>query len=265
MSAPVGISVTERTEGTRRVLEADGWEFVVGEEFGTDEPLIADEALAQHIGIEVESLRKLVRRHAGQTPDAVSGVCESPNVSPIPYSRTVRRFTKAGQNRGEITVNGFMLTEADALFIVTRSDAPRAVSLTKAMIQVFIAVRRHLLSTVAVVAHSRRPPTPRLPPAPAVVPEARQLPAPPPASFMMFRDLPDWPAIRSSVRAEVSADAVDAVGALFVPTLLSREDALTLVTPAYIRALAVVLRDHMSPAGLAREAAAARTSVRSHA
>lgn len=71
-------------------------------------------------------------------------------------------------------------TEADALFLVTRSEKAEAVALTKAMIQVVIAVRRHLLSTVAVVAHSRRPPVPRLPPAPAPVPEPRQLPAPGP-------------------------------------------------------------------------------------
>ena len=52
-------------------------------------------------------------------------------------------------------------TEADALFLVTRSDAPGAVALAKEMIRVYLAVRRHLVA--AETANSSR--APEAPPA----------------------------------------------------------------------------------------------------
>jgi hypothetical protein len=168
MSAPLNTAVRERVEGTRRILESDGWELTIGEEFETDEPLIADEVVARHLGIEVESVRRLIRRHAApQTPDTASGVSGAPNITPVPYIRSVRRTTRSGQNRGEITVSGFMLTEADALFVVTRSDSARAVSITKKMIAVYMAVRRHLATSVAVEAHTRSLPSRKALPVPA--------------------------------------------------------------------------------------------------
>lgn len=145
-------------------------------------------------------------------------------------------------------------TEADALFLVTRSEKAEAVALTKAMIQVVIAVRRHLLSTVAVVAHSRRPPTPRLPPSPAPVPEARQLPPP----MRRFRDLPEWGALRAAARLDVSSDALDVLGAWHMPMLDDIEHARTMVTPAAVVAMARTFQSHLSPSALAHEAAAAR-------
>lgn len=163
-------TVTERVEGTRRILESGGWELTIGEEFQTSEPLIADEVIAKHLGVEVESVRRLIRRHAApQTPDTASGVSGEPNIVPVPYTRTVRRMTRGGQNRGEITVHGFMLTEADALFVVTRSDSPRAIAFTKKMIAVYMAVRRHLAATVPVKGHARKLPGMKALPAPAPV------------------------------------------------------------------------------------------------
>lgn len=169
MSAPLNTAVRERIEGTRRILESDGWELTIGEEFLTTEPLIADEIVAQQLGVEIESVRRLIRRHAApQTPDTASGVYGAPNITPVPYTRSVRRTTRSGQNRGEITVSGFMLTEADALFVVTRSDSARAVAITKKMIAVYMAVRRHLATSVAVEAHSRNLPGRKGLPAPEV-------------------------------------------------------------------------------------------------
>ncbi len=151
MSAPVGISVTERTEGTRRVLEADGWEWVTSKDFGDDEPRISDEALAPKLGLVLRKLRELSGRHE-----------RAGNIAPRKVSPTV------GETGGRPACQRWY-TEADALFLVTRSERAEAIALTKAMIQVVIAVRRHLLSTVAVAAHGRRPPqrTPSPPPAPA--------------------------------------------------------------------------------------------------
>ena len=235
MSAPVGISVTERTEGTRRVLEADGWEWVTGQDFGDDEPRIADASLAPKLGMTVPHIRELSERHE-----------RAGNVSPRVYRIVRQTGGRPGNQR--------WYTEADALFLVTRSEKAEAVALTKAMIQVVIAVRRHLLSTVAVVAHSRRPPVPRLPPSPAPVPEARQLPPP----MRRFRDLPEWGALRAAARLDVSSDALDVLGAWHMPMLDDIEHARTMVTPAAVVAMARTFQSHLSPSALAHEAAAAR-------
>lgn len=221
MSAPVGISVTERTEGTRRVLEADGWEWVTAEEFGDDEPRISDEALAPRLGMEVRRMRELSERHE-----------QAGNVSP----RVCRTVRQTGGRPG----NQRWYTEADALFLVTRSEKAEAIALTKAMIQVVIAVRRHLLSTVAVVAHSRRPPSPRLPP----VPEDRQLPARVPPGTL--GDLADWPEVVRYVRDDARqypAWVFEALALWPVPPHLN-------ISPAAIRDLARVALGHTVLASL---------------
>lgn len=115
------------------------------------------------------------------------------------------------------------------------------------MIAVVIAVRRHLLSTVAVVAHSRRPP--RLPPAPAVVPEARQLPAPGPlpGTFGAYRY---WDETIAYVREDTRQypDWVFEALALWpIPPHLN-------VSPATVRDLARVALGHTLIASLRNRA-----------
>lgn len=146
MSAPL-ISIAERVEGTRRILGSDGWEWVVcPDEFSDAEPRIADEHLAPKLGMEVRRLRELSKRYE-----------KDGHVTPV-FCRTVR------QTRGRPGVQRFY-SEADALFLVTRSEREEAIGLTKGMILVVLAIRRHLAETVAVRAHERALPGTRTPPA----------------------------------------------------------------------------------------------------
>lgn len=158
MSAPLSNTVRERVEGTRRIYETEGWEWVVDPEaLGDEEPRIADKDLAPRLGLALNDLRDLIRRHA-----------KAANIAPFSNRRTVRRFTSKGQNRGTIEVTEYWLSEADALFLVTRSEAAGAIALTKAMIRVVLAVRRHLAQTVPVEAHTRKLPGRKALPAPEV-------------------------------------------------------------------------------------------------
>lgn len=116
-----------------REVRVGDWTLTVPGAEGT-EPEIPDDALAARLGLADNDLRSLARRHAA-----------AGNIAPRAYRRTVRRFTKGGRNRGEVTVDGFMFNEADALFLVTRSETPRAVALTREMIAVYMAARRGLL------------------------------------------------------------------------------------------------------------------------
>lgn len=158
MSAPlVSTTISERVEGTRRILESDGWEWVIApDEFGDDEPRIADTHLAQRLGLELKHLRDLSARYenAGHiTPK----VC-----------RTVRGTPESHKNLGGRPGKARFYAEADALFLVTRSEASGAIALTKAMILVVVALRRHLAQTVPVEAHTRKLPGRKALPVPEV-------------------------------------------------------------------------------------------------
>lgn len=118
---------------TLKTLEHEGWTFTVQE----GEPLVSDEVLAERLGMALKDLRALIRRHANQTVGTVSGT-SVPHITPIPNPRTVRRFTKAGKERGSIVVEGFLLTQEDVVFLVTRSEAPRAIAWTKVIVRVFL-------------------------------------------------------------------------------------------------------------------------------
>jgi hypothetical protein len=201
MSAPQGATVRERVEGTRRIIETNGWEFTIcADDFGDDEPRIADTDLAPRLGLELKHLRDLSARHesAGHiTPK----VC-----------RTVRGTPESHKNLGGRPGKARFYTEADALFLVTRSEASEAIALTKAMIAVVIAVRRHLSQTVPVEAHTRSMPKPRpqvvqatpVPPAPRTV----TVPISPTMEFYMRR----WATVQGfSLDSPMALDGVAAV------------------------------------------------------
>lgn len=134
-------------------FEHGGLVLVVNE----GEPTIGDEALATHLNVPLRQLRELAKRHRA-----------AGNISGSEVYRTVR-FTSSDPGKGGRPGHGFLYTEADALFLVTRCETPKAVAATKTMIAAFIAARRQLAAT---------PESPALPPPP---PPAKALPSPPPA------------------------------------------------------------------------------------
>lgn len=218
MSAPVAIKVSERFEGTRRVLEADGWEWVTSEEFGDDEPRISDKNLAPRMGLPLNKVRQLSERYESAR-----------HIDPK------KVYPAVGETGGRPSCQRFY-TEADALFLVTRSDKAEAIQLTKGMIQVVIAVRRHLAATVAVRAHDRALPA-------AKTPESRQLP-PPPDAVLRLRDLPNWPMLRhiaeTTAPQRIDSRYYDLAGEFAVPRN-------TPTYPAVIADLAFFVLRHTPP------------------
>ena len=112
-------------DDARREVRVGNWTLTAP---GTEgmEPEIPDDAIASRLGMEVRRLRELSERHE-----------KAGNITPR-VCRTVR------QTGGRPGIARFY-TEADALFLVTRSEAPQAVALTKEMIRVYMAARRGLL------------------------------------------------------------------------------------------------------------------------
>ena len=110
-----------------RIVRVGDWSLTVPGAEGT-EPEVLDEELGTRLGMErPRKIRELIRRHV-----------EEGNVCPREVCPTV------GQTGGRPTVK-YYLNEADALFVVTRSETPKAVALTKEMIRVYMAARRGLL------------------------------------------------------------------------------------------------------------------------
>jgi len=222
--------------GGERRIEIEGWVVEVRDE----EPVIEDTVLALHLEVDRRHLRELIRQHRN-----------SANIKPIPNMSASP--TKSRGRPGE----GFFLTESDALFIVTRSSAPKAVALTKERIRVFIAVRRTLLAPPSLATTQALVPARatvriaskiipgagltfvRLPEdAPSVPGEMRVFAdlLPPPR----FEDLAVWPALRARVASVVggsSASALDVIAAWPVPSSVP-------VSVALVRDLAIALAMH---------------------
>lgn len=119
-------------ESAYRLVRVGRWSLTVRGETGT-EPEIPDTELAPLLGMTLHHLRQLSGRHE-----------KAQNIAPRVY-RTVRETGgRPGKQR--------FYNEADALFLVTRSDKPEAVALTKEMIAVYMAARRGLLRPVSSVA-----------------------------------------------------------------------------------------------------------------
>lgn len=114
-----------------RIVRVGAWEFTAPGTEGA-ELLMPDEALAPRLGLALHKLRELTRRHEA-----------SGNVSPTRLLPTVG----SNRGRGQPGVR-YLYSEADALFLVTRSETPRAVALTREMIGVYMTARRGLLAPV---------------------------------------------------------------------------------------------------------------------
>jgi len=110
-----------------RLARVGDWTFTVPGAAGT-EPEILDTTLAERLGYERPAkIRDLIARYI-----------KAGHISPREVFPTVG---KTGGRPGR----GWMLREADALFVVTRSETPKAVALTKEMIRVYMLVRRGLV------------------------------------------------------------------------------------------------------------------------
>ena len=128
VSAVIGVGAE-----AHRIVRVGDWTFTVPGEAGT-EPEIPDTALASRLGLDLDKLRELSSRHE-----------KSLNITPRVITPTV------GENRrgrGRPGKHRFY-NEADALFLVTRSETPKAITLTKEMIGVYMLARRGLLAPVA--------------------------------------------------------------------------------------------------------------------
>lgn len=118
-------------ESAHRLVRVGRWNLIVHGATGTD-PEIPDTELAPLLGLELRKLRELSLRHE-----------KADNIAPRMVYPTV------GETGGRPAKQRFY-SEADALFLVTRSDKPEAIKLTKEMIAVYMAARRGLLRPVSV-------------------------------------------------------------------------------------------------------------------
>ncbi len=118
-------------DDSHRIVRVSGWSMVVRGTNVEGEPEIPDTLLAPRLGLPLHKLRELSARHE-----------KAGHISPRAIYPTV------GGNRGRPGKQRFY-TEADALFLVTRSEAEGAVALTREMIRVFMLARRGLLRPVA--------------------------------------------------------------------------------------------------------------------
>lgn len=106
-----------------RLLRVAGWTLTLRGE----EPLIPDEDLSVRLGLPLHKLRQLSGRHE-----------EAGNIAPEVSTTVVETGGRPGKRR--------LYNEADALFLVTRSETPKAVALTREMIRVYMLARRGLLT-----------------------------------------------------------------------------------------------------------------------
>ena len=169
-------------------FEYEGLVLVVSE----GEPLVSDDALATFLQAPANDVRGLIKRNVDEG-----------HIAATSNRRTAPRFTRDGKSRGSVTVHGYLLTEADALFVVTRSNTPRAVAATKTMIAAFTAARRQLATSPAPPALP--PPVKALPPAPPPAPlhsERRVM------MLMLGHRIGDLIVAEDYLGAEVVADTV---------------------------------------------------------
>lgn len=126
-SNPVFVSeVIGDGAAAHRLVRVGDWTFTVPGREGT-EPEIPDTELAPRLDLALHKLRELSGRHE-----------KAGNINPRVVSPTV------GETGGRPSRQRFY-NEADALFLVTRSETPKAIALTKEMIGVYMLARRGLL------------------------------------------------------------------------------------------------------------------------
>lgn len=190
MSAPPSPRVETRVEALRRVVTArtdtTTWEFSVWEDWPDGEPRIRDTDAAARLSFSrPRDIRPLIER---TWPE---------NKRPNCRDTVSRQSTGNGASR-EYTVTEYWLTEAELLKLCARARTEVAESILDEMIATYIAVRRHLLTTVHVAAHDRKLPAPK----------TLSLPAPLPPPLPCYGDEPTFPAIVQAAmkrRPEVAA------------------------------------------------------------
>lgn len=125
---------------THRVVSVGDWTLTVRTEPDA-EPEIADTDLAPRLGMELKRLRELSARHEKEG-----------NISPRKVDPNKSHGTTYSRGRGRPGLQR-SYNEADALFLVTRSERPEAIALTKEMIRVYMLARRGLLAPVQPPTH----------------------------------------------------------------------------------------------------------------
>lgn len=99
---------------------------------GHSEPLVVDTELAERLGYDrPRKIRDLIKRLA-----------EDQGFGPIQSRPTVGRQLTNGGGEREYTVQEYLLTEEQALEVVTKSETPKAKQLTRIIIRVFQAWRK---------------------------------------------------------------------------------------------------------------------------
>lgn len=128
-TAPVFVSeVMGEGADAHRIVRVGSWEFRAPESSSERETLVEDSELARHLGMGRHKLRELIRTYR-----------DSQDIQPVPI------LSPAGiKSRGR-PGEGFRLNRADALFVVTKSNATNAKAMTKEMIRVFLAAMEGLL------------------------------------------------------------------------------------------------------------------------
>lgn len=136
MGEPVFVSrVMGEGASAHRIVRVAQWEFRAPEGDAHRELLIADADLAPRLEMHLHNLRKLSRRYE-----------RSKDINPrIEFCPAVEETPKSHGNQGGRPARRRFYSRADALFLVTRSEAPGAIELTKEMIRVFLAAMEGLL------------------------------------------------------------------------------------------------------------------------
>lgn len=140
-----GVEIVAQGRGAnaRTIYRTGGWELSKWGSFGDDEPRIRDTDLAVRLGFkQPRIIRQIIARNVG------------PGFQPGWRCAVQRQSTGNGGHR-ENKVNEYWLTEAEALFVATRSRTKAAVVLTHEMIGVYVAVRRGELAQPVPVRPSR--------------------------------------------------------------------------------------------------------------
>ena len=114
------------------VRVVDGWPLDVT---NSEDPRVRDVDLAERLGFaEPRMIRKLVKR-----------MMDDQELIGVHVRSTVERTSMPRGGERETAVTEYWLTEEDALILASRSDAPKAKEVRRALVRVFMAWRRGLL------------------------------------------------------------------------------------------------------------------------
>jgi hypothetical protein len=136
-SASVQIGpVTNDPNGARQTVSVGSWRLSVFAD-DKDEPKIRDVDLAERLGYQRRrNIRDLIRRLIAES-----------KLRDVHVRRTVQRTQMPGKGGVRQTdIEEFWLTEAQALFVIAKSETPEATALLQEVIEVFRLAIRGLLT-----------------------------------------------------------------------------------------------------------------------